>query len=262
VLGLEHEHTRADRDQYIEIHWANISPDKTHNFDVARAGAKILGEYDYGSIMHYGRFNFSQAGEPTITPLMGEWDSIGQRGAPSEGDLNAVAELYAADISVVAHLHTSESGHEAAIHVDNNRAQGAHVIKVRVSIDTSSIRAHSNNGWMCEKDSSAELVCTLGRLPGDASSVLLLDVEPDEYLTAFEAVVSSKTPDADLQNNSNWSEIDQADSVAEPVVAAARPQDDETATIQGGALSAFWILITLLLFRRKRQVATRHPALD
>jgi hypothetical protein len=251
VLGLEHEHTRPDRDQYITIHWASISADKSHNFDVARSSVKLLGKYDYGSIMHYGRYNFSQSGEPTITPLFGELNSIGQRAAPSQGDLNAVAELYAADISVVAHLYTNESGYEAAIHVDNNGSQGAHTIKVRVSIDTSSILAHSNNGWSCEKDFTAELVCTLDRLPGDASSILLLDVEPDEFLTAFEAVVSSKTPDIDLQNNSNRSGVDQVDIVAEPVVAAALPQDDDTTQMLGGAMSALWMLLTLLLFRRK-----------
>lgn len=253
VLGLEHEHTRPDRDQYITIHWDNISEDKSHNFDVARAGAQILGEYDYGSIMHYGRYNFSSSGDPTITPLFVELNKIGQRGEPSLGDLNAVAELYAADISVVAHLYSSESGHEAAIHVDNNRSQGAHMIKVRVSIETSSIRTHSDNGWTCEKDSRTQLVCSLDRLSGDASSILSLDVDPDEFLTVFEAVVSSKTHDIDLLNNSNWSGVDQADSIVEPMFAAAFPLDDETAPSMGGAVSAFWILITVLLFRRKRQ---------
>jgi hypothetical protein len=257
VLGLEHEHTRPDRDQYITIHWENISAAKSHNFDVASASARILGEYDYGSIMHYGRYNFSKLGEPTITPLFGEVNSIGQRGAPSQGDLNAVAELYAADISVVAHLYSSESGHEATIHVDNNGSQGAHRIEVRVSIETSSIRAHSNNGWMCVKKSRTQLVCTLDRLPGNASSILLLDVDPDEFLTVFEAVVSSKTPDIDLLNNANWSGVDQANSVVEPMLATARQLDDETSPILGGAMSAFWILTTLLLFRR-----TKHPKHD
>jgi hypothetical protein len=251
VLGLEHEHTRPDRDQFITIHWENISADKTHNFDVAREGARTLGKYDYGSIMHYGRYNFSEVGQATITPLFGDAGSIGQRTAPSQGDLNAVAELYAADISVVAHLHTNETGHEAAIHVDNNRAQGAHIIKVRVSIDTSSILAHSDNGWICEKDSSEELVCTLDRLPGSASSILLLDVELDENLKSFEAVVSSKTPDIDLQNNSNWSGIEDAEALTDPVITAAQPQDDESSPILGGALSVLWGLMGLLLVRRK-----------
>ena len=252
VLGLEHEHTRPDRDQYITIHRENVSSDKLHNFDIAGGGARILGEYDYGSIMHYGRYNFSKAGDPTITPMFGDTNSIGQRLAPSQGDLNAVAEMYAADISVVAHLNKSEAGHEATIHVDNNRAQGAHTIKVRVSIATSSILAHSNNGWTCENDSSGQLLCTLDRLSGGASSVLVLSIDPNDDLTAFEAVVSSKTPDIDLQNNSNWSGADQPDITAEPVVLAARPQDDESSPILGGSASVFWMFVSLLLFRRRR----------
>lgn len=252
VLGLEHEHTRPDRDQYIDIHWENITPDKTHNFDVARAGAKILGEYDYGSIMHYGRYNFSRSGEPTITPLSGEIKGIGQRGAPSQGDLDAVAQLYAADISVVAHLDANASGYEASIHVNNNRAQGAHTIEVRVSIDTSIIRAHSDNGWVCEIDTSAELVCTLERLAGGASNILQLNVAPDESLRTFEAVVSSKTPDIDLQNNSNWSGLDQPRRIVKPSIAAALPQNDETEPAEGGSLCILWVLLGLPFLRRRR----------
>jgi len=54
ALGLEHEHTRSDRDQFIEILWANIDPEKRHNFDISNRRGVLLGEYDYGSIMHYG----------------------------------------------------------------------------------------------------------------------------------------------------------------------------------------------------------------
>lgn len=251
VLGLEHEHTRADRDQYISIHWANIQPDKTHNFDVAGEGSRMLGSYDYESIMHYGPFNFTQSGEPTITPLFGQRGRIGQRVAPSPGDLNAVAQLYAADISVVAHLYSDESGQEAAVHVANNRTQGAHNIEVRVSIEASSVLAHSYNGWSCDTASELQLLCTLDRLPGNATSVLSLTIDPSESVSAFEAVVSSKTPDVDLQNNSNWSGIDQSISLPEPQAEAARPQDDETGSVMGGALSGLWMLIGLLIVRRK-----------
>jgi len=42
VLGLEHEHTRPDRDQYITIHWGNMTREKAHNFDITQGGTQPL----------------------------------------------------------------------------------------------------------------------------------------------------------------------------------------------------------------------------
>ena len=68
AVGLWHEHTRADRDGYIEILFANIeeskkgafrkrSFDETTNFGL---------EYDYGSLMHLSLDAFSKNGEDTM----------------------------------------------------------------------------------------------------------------------------------------------------------------------------------------------------
>ncbi|MFK8075511.1 MAG: M12 family metallopeptidase [Granulosicoccus sp.] len=253
VLGLEHEHTRPDRDQHITIHWENISADKTHNFDIATPASTTLGEYDYGSIMHYGRYNFSFAGQPTITPIFGSANSIGQRTAPSAGDLAAVSTLYAADLSVVAHLYSTQTGSEAAIHVANNDQQGAHNIEVRVSIDPSLVSGYSNNGWSCATDSFNALICTLDRISGSSSSVLTLDVEPNDALTSYQAVVRAKTPDMNSANNTNVSSIAFAPTKVEPPIAAALPQDDETTPIFAGSLAFYWWALVLLFVRLQRQ---------
>ena len=253
VLGLEHEHTRPDRDQHITIHWDNISADKTHNFDIATTASSTLGEYDYGSIMHYGRYNFSFAGQPTITPIFGSANSIGQRTAPSAGDLAAVSELYAADLSVVAHLYSTETGNEAAIHVANNDQQGAHDVEVRVSIDPSLVSGYSNNGWSCITDSFNALICSLDRLSGSSSSVLTLGVEPNDALTSYQAVVRAKTPDMNSANNSNVSSNDFVPTQIEPPVAAALPQDDETTPAFAGSISLYaWAFALLLVWTQRR----------
>lgn len=93
AIGLWHEHSRNDRDEYVEIRFENIYRGYEHNFEIRSEDGEDLGEYDYGSIMHYPEWAFSRNGEDTIVPLQ-EGVEIGQRTHLSAGDLAAVAEMY------------------------------------------------------------------------------------------------------------------------------------------------------------------------
>lgn len=55
VLGIEHEHQRPDRDQFIKIIYNNVDPDKMSNFALISPNDVYYKEhpYDYRSIMHY-----------------------------------------------------------------------------------------------------------------------------------------------------------------------------------------------------------------
>jgi hypothetical protein len=67
AVGLWHEQSRADRDNYIIIHWENIKEDSRHNFQ-KEARSKDFGQYDFHSIMHYSAFAFAKNQQkPTIT---------------------------------------------------------------------------------------------------------------------------------------------------------------------------------------------------
>uniref|UniRef100_A0A3Q2QHU0 Metalloendopeptidase n=1 Tax=Fundulus heteroclitus TaxID=8078 RepID=A0A3Q2QHU0_FUNHE len=91
ALGLYHEHTRDDRDQYITINWSSVIPDMKGNFKV-QPGNKLNQPYDYESIMHYGPAYFSVDGSPTIvtnTPR-----DIGQRTHLSSLDIKKLKALY------------------------------------------------------------------------------------------------------------------------------------------------------------------------
>lgn len=92
-LGVWHEQSRADRDQFIRIQWENILPDKVSNFDQHVNDNHDVGAYDYGSIMHYPRDAFSRGGD-TIVPLDPN-AQIGQRDGLSPLDVEAVRFLYA-----------------------------------------------------------------------------------------------------------------------------------------------------------------------
>jgi hypothetical protein len=93
ALGLWHEQSRNDRDQYVEIHYENIYRGYEHNFDIRSSDGEDIGEYDYGSIMHYPRWAFSRNGDDTIVPRK-DGVEIGQRETLSEGDLAAIHTMY------------------------------------------------------------------------------------------------------------------------------------------------------------------------
>lgn len=64
ALGMDHEQSRPDRDNYVAIKWGNIKKGKEHNFGVEPNGDANR-PYDILSIMHYGVTDFG-AGKVTI----------------------------------------------------------------------------------------------------------------------------------------------------------------------------------------------------
>ncbi|SEU42240.1 Astacin (Peptidase family M12A) [Myxococcus fulvus] len=100
ALGLWHEQSREDRNNYVRVRLENVTPGYEFNFNQQIAdGDDILG-YDYGSIMHYSRTAFSSNGQPTIETLGGQ--AIGQRDALSITDAASVARMYSRTISLRA----------------------------------------------------------------------------------------------------------------------------------------------------------------
>lgn len=93
ALGLWHEQSRIDRDEYVDVVYANIISLYAFNFDKQTRNGQDLGEYDYGSIMHYPRWAFSKNGKDTIVPH-DENAEIGQRDGLSAGDIDGIVDLY------------------------------------------------------------------------------------------------------------------------------------------------------------------------
>ncbi len=93
ALGLWHEQSRNDRDNYIHIAWENITEAHKNNFDQHLTDGRDFGEYDYQSIMHYSAYAFSKNGKKTIIPLI-EGVEIGQRREISGKDQAAINGLY------------------------------------------------------------------------------------------------------------------------------------------------------------------------
>ncbi len=99
AIGFAHEHQRNDRDDYVEILEENIAPAQLGQFTKAAAGNEF-GDYDFESIMHYGRFAFSGNGGQTIRVVeefRPRYETvIGNAVTLSRGDAAGLRQLYGA----------------------------------------------------------------------------------------------------------------------------------------------------------------------
>ena len=98
AVGLWHEQSREDRDQFLEILWDDIIEEKKGNFEQHVDDGSDVGPYDFGSVMHYparafGIENASGVAAVTIrTKPPGQ--AIGQRNGLSDLDRAAVRRMY------------------------------------------------------------------------------------------------------------------------------------------------------------------------
>lgn len=97
ALGIWHEQSRADRDDYVDILWANIQPGRWSNFvkyDFNTTDDRRV-PYDFNSVMHYDKTAFSSDGNVTIQTFDPYFENvIGQRSTFSEGDVTKIQRMY------------------------------------------------------------------------------------------------------------------------------------------------------------------------
>uniref|UniRef100_A0A3P8SCF0 Metalloendopeptidase n=1 Tax=Amphiprion percula TaxID=161767 RepID=A0A3P8SCF0_AMPPE len=97
VLGLYHEQSRYDRDDYITIMWKNIKDGTVTSFkkSTPTSSTTFNAPYDYLSLMHYGKNFFSKNMENTIVTKLPQYqDKIGQRMEMSPTDIYKLNHLY------------------------------------------------------------------------------------------------------------------------------------------------------------------------
>lgn len=97
AIGLFHEHSKSNRDDFVLIIKDNILAGKEGNFDIHK-NSIITDGFDFGSIMLYPSNAFSKNGKSTITKLDGSTYSV-QRENLSDQDLEAVAMLYESPVA-------------------------------------------------------------------------------------------------------------------------------------------------------------------
>ncbi|XP_025092025.1 blastula protease 10-like [Pomacea canaliculata] len=97
AVGFQHEQTRPDRDDYVEIIQSNIPPNLYYNFQKYEKEAVNVFDvpYDYESIMHYGPKAFSVTGGETIRTRDPTYQSvIGNRNGLSFLDIKLANLMY------------------------------------------------------------------------------------------------------------------------------------------------------------------------
>ena len=86
AVGLYHEQSRNDRDNYVTVNLSNVSSDKRNNFDKITTNYYNMGGFDFSSIMLYSSYDFAINPDiPTMTKKDGS-TFVGQRIGLSDGD--------------------------------------------------------------------------------------------------------------------------------------------------------------------------------
>lgn len=201
AIGLFHEHTRPDRDNFVTVNWDNVTTGKEINFETVDVGAANFSEYDYGSIMHYGEYFFSSNGQPSISVPDGV--TVGQRDALSERDISSVDDMYATDLKLAVSSEQYEDNIRVDLVVSNIGALGANTLKLTAQLgdDADWLSVSNNSGWECLQF-GAELRCTRDTLieRADSSFSLLVD-SGSATMDELQVRLESRTKDSDPANN-------------------------------------------------------------
>lgn len=108
ALGFYHEQSRSDRDEHLDVIWQNINEADWGEFELVDTDNMDV-PYDYASVMHYGRFAYSNtSGQPSLNPKPDQSVEIGQRYGLSPLDVSKVNKLY--DCNVCSFLLTGING--------------------------------------------------------------------------------------------------------------------------------------------------------
>uniref|UniRef100_A0A0N5C2U2 Metalloendopeptidase n=1 Tax=Strongyloides papillosus TaxID=174720 RepID=A0A0N5C2U2_STREA len=97
ALGIDHEHSRIDRNYYVSILLENVDESQIDDFRITSTrDSNTFGlSYDYGSIMHYDMYSHSKNKKPTIIPKYNLYKkTIGQIKELSFLDIKTLNLLY------------------------------------------------------------------------------------------------------------------------------------------------------------------------
>eukprot|EP01063_Lacrimia_lanifica_P030390 TRINITY_DN4826_c0_g1_i6.p1 TRINITY_DN4826_c0_g1~~TRINITY_DN4826_c0_g1_i6.p1 ORF type:complete len:1153 (+),score=221.90 TRINITY_DN4826_c0_g1_i6:77-3535(+) len=89
-MGIAHEQSRNDRDDWVSIDFSQIKQGMAGNFEKTGNRGRAIGPYDFGSIMHYSATSFQVGNKPTIISPY----SLGQRFGLSKGDVETFHFMY------------------------------------------------------------------------------------------------------------------------------------------------------------------------
>lgn len=108
AIGLYHEQSKENRNNFINVYFGNIEKGKEHNFERQEVNCAQFDNFDFGSIMLYGSYDFSANGQPTMTKKSDNSVWTAQRSALSSDDVNIIPKMI--ELSVIATYYYILSG--------------------------------------------------------------------------------------------------------------------------------------------------------
>lgn len=282
AVGLFHEHTRSDRNSFVTIDWDEIQNGRDINFAMQTANVALYSDYDYGSIMHYGKHFFSKTGKPTI--IVADSIEIGQREALSPMDIESANNMYETDLALGTPVQNSvEGGIEIDVTVNNMGSLGAHQLELVIQLTDESAwtGVSADSGWTCLTFGS-ELKCTKDTLHELSESSFTIGASSTDASNANLSMrLVSRTQDSNPENNAfnddnvEWQSLSKESSSADTKVLEKNPEpktlaantesspnnDDESSASEitsSGAMTLFILmLLSAILLTRRRQLALR-----
>jgi len=92
AAGLSNQCARLDRDKFIAIHFENMTPGVSNNFEKIKTGYESFPFFDHDSLMNYPENVFSTNDKPTIVSLSGAKIRVGDD--LSDTDSKVIAKIY------------------------------------------------------------------------------------------------------------------------------------------------------------------------
>ncbi|XP_053737428.1 meprin A subunit beta-like [Synchiropus splendidus] len=124
TLGFYPEHVRPDRDDFITIVYENIQEGKSEMFNIVNDSSTQGFPYDYRSVTHFGRYEFSNGSGFTIRTKDPKYQAvIGQSEEMSPGDAKKLNLRYKCNDSVAFQLYCDFS--DGAMCQMTNRSRGS-----------------------------------------------------------------------------------------------------------------------------------------
>ena len=182
AIGLFHEHTRPDRDSFVAVDFDAIIDGRENNFFLLDEDfVDTFGDYDYGSIMHYGTHFFSNSPDrPTIIVADSTAPAIGQRLALSEIDIFSSNAMYATDLQLGTPI-TELRGDTLEVDVDvfNTGDLGANNVEMAMQAGEGVVwQVATGSAWECATfNDGDELNCALDSLIEGTQANLLVSVQ-------------------------------------------------------------------------------------
>ncbi|CAH1794605.1 unnamed protein product [Owenia fusiformis] len=93
AIGFEHEHTRDDREDYITVHFNNITPDWQRWYEIIWDTVNFA-EYDPASVMHYDAFASRTGTAPTMTTNISNRPDFGNPWGLTTRDIEKIQAMY------------------------------------------------------------------------------------------------------------------------------------------------------------------------